>query len=192
MTSSVYMGIDLALMRKKPSTVSILNGELLYVRNAQNIKDIVELINKLKPKCIAIDAPLQLPKEGAFRECDIQMKKMGMKPLPVTWPHMKDLTMTAIKIKSKLEDFNVIESFPTGALKLKGLTSPNKSKTELFSTFIHILTKENLKLGTKTTFNKDVLDSLICAIAAKQYGEKNVDKYIEIKGEECKIVIPII
>ena len=192
MPSSVYIGIDLALMKKKPSTVSILKGKTIYVKDIQSIRGIVELINNLQPKCIAIDSPLQLPRKGAYRDCDIQMKKMGLKPLPVTWRYMKELTMTAIELKRNLEGFDVIETFPTGALELAGLTRYGKSKHDLFLVFVHMLAKESLKLGTEVIFNKDILDSLICTMAAKHYGDKNADKYVEIRGKECKIIIPII
>ncbi len=164
----------------------------IFVRDIKSISGIIELINKLNPKCIAIDSPLQLPKKGFYRDCDIQMKKMGLKPLPVTWRYMKELTITAIKLRRKLEKFKVIETFPTGALKLKGLTKSSKRKHDLILVFSYILKKENIKLGTKIVFNKDVLDSLICTIAAKHYVEKNTDKYIEIRGEECKLIIPLI
>ena len=76
----IYVGIDLAWTKKRPSGLCILNdsGQILFWETALlRDKDIVDVIQKYNDGTlqIAIDAPLVVPNENGSRPCDRLFRK---------------------------------------------------------------------------------------------------------------------
>lgn len=181
------VGIDLTSMQKKPSTIAIISEDMsLHIYDINTFPYLVKVINENKPQIISVDSPLQYPREGAFRDCDILMKREGIRPLPPTWRGMKKLVDTAIKLQ-KAVNRRLIECFPTGAISL---AYGRLRKEEYLRVFLGIINGEGLEIRTKFRFTKDALDALICAITALYARAGRLDKLMIFEGKECKVYLP--
>ena len=193
MASPIYIGVDLTILTSRPSTLAIVYEEEVIFLEAKTLVELVNKITVLEPEVVAIDAPLQLPNERPFRDCDIKLKKMGLKPLPPIWRGMRKLTLTAIKIKKLLTDIGVkvIETFPSGSFGYKKIKPPKKLSDIAFY-FGNLIRNYRLKVVNKVKLSRDILDSLICVLAAEFYGEGMHDKLEVVQGGDCVVVLPIL
>jgi hypothetical protein len=196
------VGIDLAGVETRPSGFCVLEVESMQVRTSLLYKDeeVVGETLKCKPKIVAIDAPLALPKgrcclrddckcrgRGHFRKADLDMKSMGIRFFPVTLGPMRKLTLRGIKLKRILEGrgMRVIEVFPGGAQDL--LKIPRKQRG------VEELRKALMKLGvrgdvTKEGITDDELDSITSALVGKLYLE---GRYLALGDpDEILIIMP--
>jgi len=181
------IGIDLTTMKKKPSTVALINSRReLHIYDVLALNELLNFLRELNPRIISIDSPFSYPKKGGFRNCDRRLKKLGMKPLPPGWKGMRKLVEVATKLISEFPSIT-IECFPTGSLniKYKKLTPDTYIKT-----FLSILNEEKLLTRTKFIFKKDALDALICALASKHLFLHELDKLIIIRDKECEVFVP--
>ena len=141
---------------------------------AKRDNEILDFIVEKRPSLVAIDAPLTLPRgrrslEGSgpsMRECDRALKRLGLKPLPLTFKAMKQLTIRGIGIKRSLEGlgFRVIEVFPNGAQRVLGLPTKREG--------IENLRKALRSLGVKGVPDDqdgDILDAITCALVGLMY-----------------------
>ena len=166
----MILGIDLAGSERRDTGVCLLDRKLkarCFIVHKDS--EIISLVKKTKPKIIAIDAPLSLPKGRKslknrsnihFRECDKALWKLGIKFFPITLGPMRMLTERGIKLKKKLKrlGFNVIEVYPGATQDILGI--PRKQKG------LEKLKKELEKLGLKFTKQKLTGDELDAATAA--------------------------
>jgi hypothetical protein len=154
------VGIDLAGSPKNPTGFCVLS-EKAKTKLLYSDEEIIEEVKKVKPRVIAIDAPLWLPKENqAWRPCERLLLQRGFKPLSLLLPSMRLLALRAKRLAEifRKEGIEVIEVFANASEKILGLS------------------KEKYK-------NKDEYDALICALTAKAYLEGN---YEDLAG----IIIP--
>ena len=127
-------------------------------------EEIIDFIEERSPSIVAIDAPLTLPREGyakSMRECDRALRRMGLKPLPLTLRSMRLLTLRGIRLRRRLEDrgFRVIEVFPTGAQKILGI-STKRDGVERLREDLRRLGLKNLPIDV----DGDILDAATCAL----------------------------
>ncbi len=171
--------------------------EKLFVKTKILFKDkeILEEVRKVKPKVVAIDAPLALPKGrpglgkkyskfGHLRECDKQLLKMGIKFFPITLGPMRKLTQRGIKLKKKLEKegFEVIETYPGGVQDILKI-SRKKNLEKLRKGLERIGIK-----GLKKDVSEHELDAVTCALVGKMYFEGN---YLAVGDEkEALLILP--
>lgn len=190
----IILGIDLAGSEKRKTGICILN-ENLEARPFFLFKDkeILDLVKKIKPKLIAIDAPLSLPKGRKtlkrkskihFRECDRELWNLGIKFFPITLGPMRKLTERGIKLKKILEKkFKIIEVYPGATQDI--LKIPRKQKG------LKKLKKGLEKLGIKILKknpNADELDAITCAFTGWFYLKK---KFLAIgEKNEGQIILP--
>jgi len=166
----IIVGIDLAGSFKRDTGICILN-EKLFAKTmiVHTDKEIITLIDKVKPSLIAIDAPLSLPygrksldekNNIHFRECDKMLLRMGIKFFPITLGPMRMLTKRGIKLKNILESkgYRVIEVYPGGAQDILGI--PRKSHG------LHELRKGLERLGIKGIDRETTGDELDAVTAA--------------------------
>jgi predicted nuclease with RNAse H fold len=193
----VFVGIDLAGVETKPTGFCILDKKLrAYTCIVHTDKEIIQEILKVRPKVVAIDAPLALPKgrkslekrsNTHFRECDKELLKMGIKFFPITLGPMRTLTKRGIRLRKKLEKrkLKVIEVYP-GAIQ-DMLKIPRKQKG------VEKLRKGLIDYGITGDVNKkDItdheLDAITSAIVGKMYVEGN---YTAIGDpEEILMILP--
>jgi hypothetical protein len=190
----MIVGIDLAGSDKRPTGFCSLQGmkaecELLYTD-----KEILANVDKLKPKVVAIDAPLALPigrkslEERCnthLRECDRELLRMKIKFFPITLGPMRMLTRRGMKLRKLIEKkgFNVIEVYPGAAQDI--LRMPRKQNG------LDKLRKDLVKFGIKIKKEKitgDELDAITSALVGKMYVEGN---YLAIGNpREILMILP--
>lgn len=98
---SVFCGIDLAAKESKPTGIAFVNrkriGGIVY-----EDREILELIKRYKPKVIAIDAPLSLPKEGMLRDVEKRLISEGYRIFSI-FGTMQKLAKRAMTLRKKIE-----------------------------------------------------------------------------------------
>ncbi|MEN6336165.1 MAG: DUF429 domain-containing protein, partial [Phycisphaerales bacterium] len=128
----VVVGVDLAGSPRRPTGVCILRGLKARTHVAFADDQILDLIDQAKPDLVPIDAPLSLPgtrttihdrSGGHFRECDIELRKRGIRFFPITLGPMRMLTERGLAIKAGIEGlgYRVVECYPGGAQDVWGI-----------------------------------------------------------------------
>ncbi len=190
------VGIDLAGSERRETGFCVLD-EKLRVKTCILFKDeeIIEEVERIKPKVISIDAPLALPKGRPglsekyknyphLRECDKELLKMKIKFFPITLGPMRELTKRGIKLRKIFEKkgFKVIESFPGAAQDI--LKIPRRKEKEK-------LKKGLIKLGIKgikEDASEHELDAITSALVGKFYVEGNYSAIGDSK--EILMILP--
>ncbi len=172
----VIAGIDLAVTR--PSTIAVLSESgCIEVRHLK----FNELISELShARLVAVDAPLSLPNEGAFRDFERALLKRGYRLLPLSLTSMRKLANIGIELKNILENEGVVvlETHPASAKRALGLSDDD---------LVNIMKK--LRFCKKLPRNKDEIDALVCLLVALLYVNGKTE---EIKGEEGSMVLPLL
>jgi predicted nuclease with RNAse H fold len=188
------LGIDLAGSEKRKTGICILNEKM--EANCFCLfkdKEILDLIEKVKPDLIAIDAPLSLPRGRKnlkkkskihFRECDKELWKFGIKFFPITLGPMRKLTERGIKLRKILEKkYKVIEVYPGATQDI--LKIPRKQGG--LKKLKRGLEKLGIKILKKNP-NGDELDAITSAFTGFLYLK---GKYIAIGDKkEGQIILP--
>jgi predicted nuclease with RNAse H fold len=186
----MIVGIDLAGSEKRNTGFCFLKNKKAITKILHKDEEIIENVKKLKPKIVAIDAPLSLPKgrkdineKGPhFRKCDLELKKFKIKFFPITLGPMRKLTERGIKLKNIFlkNNFKVIEVFPGAVYDMVKVNRKDVSEIKKFLSNFFELEEKNYTL--------DELDAITCCLIAKFYLE---NKYIEIGDkEEGTIILP--
>lgn len=167
------------------------------VTTLYSTEEIVSLCGEVKPSVVSIDAPLALPRgrcclrdacscrgRGHFRECDLELRKMGIRFFPVTIGPMRMLTVRGIKVRESLEGMGlkVVESYPGAAQDL--LHIPRKTHG------VELLRKGLIEYGVRGDISKrnlthDELDAVTCALVGILYLQ---GKHLPI-GDPAEIVM---
>ncbi len=166
-------GIDLSGKDSNPSPICLYStkdrGFVMKIAYSDN--NIVSILDIFKPKIISIDAPLSLPMEGAFRECEKELIRRGYRPLNLNIPSMRLLYERARKLLPKITKYGkVIEVFATASLsELK-------------------ITREYAERVFNRKLNKDEIDAFACCLTSYHYLE---GKYVELGDKkEGTIILP--
>ena len=183
----LFLGVDLAASDKRPSGYCVLSSPDLSCETgiARRDEELLELALSVRPRVVAIDAPLSLAANGGpFRRCDLEARRRGFMVLPLSIPSMAKLTSRGIELKRVLEGrgFEVIEVFPTGGFRALGIEPPRRGVGEA----LEGLRRIGLRIaGTKSVHE---LDAVMAAYAAYKYFRGEV----EVVGDptEGVIVIP--
>ena len=190
------VGVDLSGVEKKETGFCVLDDMSVKTSIVYTDEEIVEKIRETKPRVVAVDAPLALPKgrksleergDVHLRQCDRELLSMGIKFFPVTLGPMRKLTERGIRLRRFLEKegFEVIEVYPGAAQDI--LKMPRKQKG------IEKLRKALLEHGIRGDLNKEhitdhELDAITSALVGKLYLE---DKTVSIGDpEEVLMIIP--
>ncbi len=138
----VVVGVDLAGSVRRATGVCVLCGLTARTRVALADEEILTLIDGAKLDVVTIDAPLTLPpgraticdrSGGHFRDCDLELRKRGIRFFPVTLGPMRMLTERGIAIKTKIEEmgYRVVECYPGGAQDLWGIPRQRRDRPGL-------------------------------------------------------------
>ncbi len=107
----VVLGIDLAGSPRRPTGLCLLRGSQAQTSVAFSDKDILNTIQQARPDLVPIDAPLSLPKGRRtihdrsgehFRDCDLELRRRGIRFFPVTLGPMRMLTERGLVLKAKI------------------------------------------------------------------------------------------
>lgn len=153
-------GIDLAGKFENPTGFCSISDGTAEIKLLYKDDEILGEVERVKPDCIAIDAPFWLPQTGLWRPSEIKLISKGFTPLSPMLPNVRMLSLRASLLVKALRSrgFRVIEVFSRASEEVLGLS------------------KEPRK-------NKDEYDALVCAMTAKCYMEGN---YEDIDG----IILP--
>ncbi|MEM4332462.1 MAG: DUF429 domain-containing protein [Candidatus Micrarchaeia archaeon] len=186
------IGIDLAGSEKRDSGLAIMRKNVfIHVGIVHTDNEILKIIKEAKPKLVAIDAPLTLPKgrksinqknDVHFRECDIQLRERGIRFFPITLGPMRMLTKRGIKLKKQIEKQRrrVIEVFPGASYDIWNVERKNKGK------ILGLFKKMGFKF-VKRVYTQDEIDAMCCAITGLFALKK---KATSLNGKDGCIFIP--
>ncbi|MEM2949222.1 MAG: DUF429 domain-containing protein [Candidatus Bilamarchaeaceae archaeon] len=188
----MLMGVDLAGCERRPSGWAVLYRKKLYFGVVNSDNEIISLIKKYKIKKVLIDAPLSLPagrasidKKGKqhFRECDLLLRKEGIRFFPITLGPMRMLTKRGMDLKKKLERFGVevFEGFPGASYDRLGI--PRKDKRKILA-FL-----KKVGFPSPKDASQDELDALILLFTLV-LKEKGLCR--NLSGKDGEIIAPAI
>ncbi len=176
----------------RPSGLCILRAMSARTCVLYSDEEIIQSIENSKPKIIAIDAPLTLPKGRKsleqrspihLRECDRELLKRGIRFFPVTLGPMRKLTARGIRLRKILEKkYKVIEVYPGGAQDVLRIPRKQHGLDKLRQG----LQKTGIK-GLNDRMTHDELDAVTSALVGKMFLEGRTETFGEIDGQ---IVMP--
>jgi predicted nuclease with RNAse H fold len=159
-------GIDLAALPRNPTGICIM-GDDIFLLTLYKDEEILAAINEVKPKIVAIDAPLM--KKIRIREADKILKKYGA--MPPTMLSMRMLVKRASEIVEEIEA-EVIEVFPTATAKILGIYEKDWHRMA-----------EKIDIKAK---NKHELDAYLAAYTAYLHIEGKTEEV----GKKEKVIVP--
>ena len=193
--TSLILGIDLAGSEKRNTGICTMDGKMnCFCKTVKTDSEIFEIIEKVKPVVIAVDAPLGLPKGRKsidkksnihFRKCDLELRKLGIKFFPITLGPMRMLTKRGMKLSKKLKrmGYEVIEVYPGATQDILKIPRKQKGLNKLKNG----LKKLGIKFN-KINLNGDELDAATAAYTGLMYVKK---KYKAIGDpKEGLIILP--
>jgi Uncharacterized conserved protein len=153
----IVAGIDLAVQR--PSAIVVLEGcDVLYMALAGDDDSIISTASLMRPRVVAIDAPLSYPPEGrGLRDVEIQLRRLGYRLLPPLMGPMRRLTERGIELSRRIKG-EVIEIHPLTSMKAMGVT-----REEL---------RRRIGIG-----HKDLVDAFAAALTAVAYVKGMYKRY---------------
>ncbi|KUO43401.1 MAG: hypothetical protein APU95_06010 [Hadesarchaea archaeon YNP_N21] len=175
------MGIDLAGNEDNPTGLAWIRVRNLTSEIKYSDREIIRRCLEIKPKAVAIDAPLSLPKMGALRKADRYLISSGFRVFPPTFAGMKKLTLRGIRISSKLRmlGFKVIEVHPRTSGKIIFGTPERK-------VWVSGLKMRGMRLRGLSSVHE--IDAALAALTALFWLRGKFEKIGE--AEEGVIVIP--
>lgn len=191
-----YVGLDLAGSPNRPTGACTID-DALKVRCCvvHSDEEIIQFVRKARTRCVAIDAPLALPKgrhclgehcrgRAHFRACDRVLMRMGIKFFPITIGPMRTLTARGILIKKILERLHlqVFETYPGAAQDLLGIPRKQRGWQALQEALAGLGCSGDI---TARELTGDELDAINCALVAKEYA---AGSYVAI-GDPSEILM---
>src|ERR1051325_11361926 len=128
-----FIGIDLAGSPKRPTGVCILRGTRAKTTVAFSDEDVLRFIDGQPATNVGVDAPLFLPlgrcclrndctcpRTIHFRECDLELRRRGIRFFPITLGPMRQLTMRGMALAQTLQTLGhtTLEAYPGAAQDL--------------------------------------------------------------------------
>ncbi len=191
------VGIDLAGSATRPTGFCLLLRNL-GVKTSLSFDDdgIITEVARLKPKVIAVDAPLALPKgrrsleernEIHLRACDRELLRRRIRFFPVTLGPMRKLTQRGMKLKGIFNKmgFEVIEVYPGAAQDILKMPRKKAGVEELRKALVGYGFTGDI---TKKSITDHELDAITCALVAKMYVEGQYEAIGD--PEEVLMILP--
>jgi predicted nuclease with RNAse H fold len=171
----VVVGVDLAGSPRRSTGVCVLRGVHAQTQIARTDEEILGSIDRARPDLVAIDAPLSLPAGRAtihdrsgphFRECDLELRRRGIRFFPVTLGPMRMLTERGLALKAKIETlgYRAVECYPGGAQDVWGLPRQHRDREGLRRG----LTTLGVR-GLTEAMTGDELDAVTAALVGRWY-----------------------
>jgi uncharacterized protein len=127
------VGLDLAGSPHRATGCCVLRTQRsLEVSVVGDDPEILDTVIRARPELVVIDAPLSLPRGRAtiddrsgphFRECDRELRRLGIRFFPLTLGPMRMLTVRGMTLAGALRrrGLEVLEGYPGGAQDLLGI-----------------------------------------------------------------------
>jgi len=191
----IVLGVDLAGSSNRPTGLCSLREDgLCETWVVYRDEEIVDAATRHRPAVVAVDAPLGIPRGRRslderepihFRECDLELRRRGIRFFPITIGPMRSLTKRGIWLKGALEELGleVVEVFPGGAQDILGLPRKQHNLRRL----IRGLKKLGLR-GLKDGISGDEVDAVTCALTGLLYLRGEYDALGD--RDEGQIIMP--
>ena len=191
--SSVVVGVDLAGSPRRPTGLCILRGMRARTQVGFADAEILDVIERVRPAIVPIDAPLSLPagrktihdRSGEhMRPCDRELQKRGIRFFPVTLGPMRMLTERGLAIQAAIEEIGcrVVECYPGGAQDVWGIPRHHRDMAGLRSGLAALGVQ-----GLTETMTSDELDAVTAALV----GRWSLLGKGEMLGGEAGILMPV-
>jgi predicted nuclease with RNAse H fold len=164
----LFLGVDLAGSEKRNTGISFVENNTIVTCIIRNEKKLLEIMQKFQ--FIYIDAPLTLPhgrtslefrSEHHFRECDLLLRKKGIKFFPITLGPMRMLTQRGMRLRERLSRLGkeVYEVFPGAFYDVFGVKRKDRETIQaLYRTL-----SGSFGLSLKVDYpSQDELDAIAC------------------------------
>jgi len=175
-------GLDLAGVEARETGFCVMDERMkAETSTLHSDAEILEEVVDVKPRVVAIDAPLSLPRgrcclrddcacrgRGHLRECDRALKRMGIRFFPVTLGPMRKLTERGLRLKSMLREagLEAVEVYPGGAQDVLGLPRKHGGLEALRRGLEGIGVS-----GLRSGLSSHELDAVTCALVGILYAE---------------------
>ena len=171
----IVVGVDLAGSSRRPTGVCALRGMRAQTHIVLSDEEILRSVDRANPDLVPIDAPLSLPRGRKtihdrsgehFRECDLELRRRGIRFFPVTLGPMRMLTERGLAIKSKIETmgYRTVECFPGGAQDVWGIPRQHRDLEGLLVGLKRLGVKGLAKAATS-----DELDAVTAALVGRWF-----------------------
>jgi len=190
----VVVGVDLAGSPRRPTGVCVLHGLTPRTHVVFTDEDILSLIDGARPDLVPIDAPLTLPRGRAtihdrtgehFRECDIELRRRGIRFFPVTLGPMRMLTERGLVLRARIKErgYRAVECYPGGAQDVWGLPRQHRDRAALRKGLADLGVR-----GLTEAMTGDELDAVTAALVGRWFllGKG------ELLGGDSGIVMPLV
>ena len=183
----IIVGIDLAGKAENPTGWATLKNKVFSACHLFSNREIMKEALNCNPTLIAIDAPLNLPRDKELtRKADREMQKQGYPVFPPRFRPMEKLVLRAIKLTKQIRHASlaVIEVHP--ASTRKALKMPAKDWSEIQTIFVDMGLKGDITTRKLSTHEID-------AVTAALTGCLHLKQKTELIGDrrEGYIVVPL-
>ncbi len=167
-------GLDPSASARRPSGVAIIELERRKLARVGICYDDNDIVNAMSAvEALAIDSPLSMPENGAFRKIDSEMIRRGFHLLPPSWRGMSMLVERSVRLL-QLIGVPAFETHPRSALDASGCRGVEEL---LDATGISYDELPN---------SRDALDAVIAAVVALNVVE---DSAVEVKASDGSIYL---
>jgi predicted nuclease with RNAse H fold len=164
----LFLGVDLAGSEKRNTGISFVENNSILTCIIRNEKELFEIMQKIQ--FIYIDAPLTLPharnsldvrNEHHFRECDLLLRKRGIKFFPITLGPMRMLTQRGMRLREMLSKLGkeVYEVFPGAFYDVFGVKRKDRDTIQALYKTLSGFFGLSLKVDYPS---QDELDAIAC------------------------------
>ena len=164
----LFLGVDLAGSEKRNTGISFVENNSIVTCIIRNEKELLEIMQKFQ--FIYIDAPLTLPhgrtslevrNEHHFRECDLLLRKRGIKFFPITLGPMRMLTQRGMRLREMLSKLGkeVYEVFPGAFYDVFGVKRKDRETIQALVKTLSGFFGLSLKVDYPS---QDELDAIAC------------------------------
>ncbi len=164
----LFLGVDLAGSEKRNTGISYVENNSIETCIVRNEKELFVIMQKFQ--FIYVDAPLTLPhgrnslevrNEHHFRECDLLLRKKGIKFFPITLGPMRMLTQRGIRLREMLSKLGkeVYEVFPGAFYDVFGVKRKDRNTIQALFKTLSGFFGLSLKVNHPS---QDELDAIAC------------------------------
>jgi len=164
----LFLGVDLAGSEKRNTGISYVENNSIETCIVRNEKELFVIMQKFQ--FIYVDAPLTLPhgrtslevrNEHHFRECDLLLRKKGIKFFPITLGPMRMLTQRGIRLREMLSKLGkeVYEVFPGAFYDVFGVKRKDRNTIQALFKTLSGFFGLSLKVDHPS---QDELDAIAC------------------------------
>jgi len=171
----VVVGVDLAGSPRRPTGLCILRGMRARTQVALADAEILDVIERVRPAIVPIDAPLSLPagrktihdRSGEhLRPCDRELQRRGIRFFPITLGPMRMLTERGLAIQARIEEMGcrAVECYPGGAQDMWGIPRHHRDMAGLRSGLAALGVR-----GLTGALTSDELDAVTAALVGRWF-----------------------